>query len=73
MASSSLCSSRGVSTLDHGKQPGLGGQHSTSSGLSQGNQTGIGLRERQGAGSSMGVLVPGMQIEAFPNVTQGRI
>jgi hypothetical protein len=34
---------------------------------------GIGFNDKQGAGSSMDVHVPGIQIEAFPKLTQGRM
>lgn len=34
---------------------------------------GMGFKERQGAGNSIAVHVPGMQIEAFPKLTHGRI
>jgi hypothetical protein len=48
-------------------------EQSTSRGRSQGNQTGMGLSERHGAGNSMALHVPGIQTEAFPKVIQGRI
>jgi hypothetical protein len=47
--------------------------HSTSRGLSQGNHTGMGFREKQGAGTTTALHVPGMQIDALPNDTHGRI
>ncbi len=48
-------------------------EHSTSSGLSQGIQMGIGFKEKHGAGSSMDLHVPGIQIDALPRLTQGRM
>ena len=47
--------------------------HSTSSGRSQGNQTGMGFNDRHGAGNSMDLHVPGMQTDAVPKLSQGRI
>lgn len=47
--------------------------HSISRGLSHGIHTGIGLREKQGAGTSIALHVPGMQMDALPNDTHGRI
>ena len=47
--------------------------HSTSSGLSHGNHTGMGFSEKQGAGNSMVLQVPGIQTEARPILTQGRM
>ena len=41
--------------------------HSASSGLSHGNHTGMGFRERQGAGNSMDLQVPG---DAHGGLTQ---
>jgi hypothetical protein len=46
-------------------------EHSTSKGLSQGIHMGIGFREKHGAGISMAVHVPGMQMDALPMLTQG--
>lgn len=48
-------------------------EHSTSRGRSQGNQTGIGFKERHGAGKSMDRHVPGMHTDAFPKVSHGRM
>jgi hypothetical protein len=48
-------------------------EHSTSNGRNQGNQTGMGLSERHGAGNSTALQVPGIQTEAFPKVIHGRI
>lgn len=45
--------------------------HSTSSGLSHGIHMGIGFREKQGAGISIAVHVPGIQMDALPKLTQG--
>lgn len=47
--------------------------HSMSKGRSHGSHTGIGLREKQGAGTSIALHVPGMQMDALPNDTHGRI
>jgi hypothetical protein len=46
-------------------------EHSTSRGLSQGIQIGIGFSEKHGAGNSMAVHVPGMQTDALPMLIQG--
>jgi hypothetical protein len=46
--------------------------HSTSRGRSQGNQTGTGFSDRQGAGTST-CLPPGRHTEAFPKLTHGRM
>ena len=51
----------------------VGVVHSTSKGRSHGNHTGIGLREKQGAGTSIALHVPGMQMDALPSDTHGRI
>lgn len=50
-----------------------GSEQSISKGLSQGNQTGIGLSDRHGAGNWMALHVPGMQMVALPNDTHGRM
>jgi len=57
----------------HGTQEHELLEHSTSSGLSQGIQMGIGFNDRQGAGNSMVLHVPGIQTDALPRLTQGRI
>jgi hypothetical protein len=46
---------------------------STSKGLSQGIQMGMGFKDRHGAGNSTDLPVPGMQTEALPKLTQGRM
>jgi len=58
---------------DYGTRQPAVPEHSASSGLSQGNQKGTGLREKHGAGISTDRHVPGRQMEAFPNVTHGRM
>ena len=42
-------------------------------GLSQGNQTGMGLRDRDGAGNSIALQEPGMQTEAFEKLSHGKM
>jgi hypothetical protein len=62
-----------VNGEDHGPPIHAGVVHSMSKGLSHGNHTGIGLSEKQGAGTSIAVPVPGMQIDALPSDTHGRM
>ena len=62
-----------ANTKPHGTQEHEFFEHSTSSGLSQGIHTGIGFREKQGVGNSMDLHVPGIQTEALPMLTQGRM
>jgi hypothetical protein len=59
--------------LNQGMEQPEGAAHSTSRGRSHGNQNGTGFREKQGAGNSIEVHVPGRQTEAFPKVTHGKI
>jgi hypothetical protein len=50
-----------------------GPEQSISRGLSHGNQTGMGLSDRHGAGNWIALPVQGMQMVALPNDTQGRM
>lgn len=63
---------RAVSPAYHGSEHGSL-TISASTGRNQGNQTGIGFRDRLGAGNSMLLQVPGMHTEALPKLIQGRI
>ena len=47
--------------------------HSTSRGLSHGIQMGMGFRDRQGAGNSIALPVPGMHTDTFPRLIHGKI
>jgi hypothetical protein len=62
-------SKRGV----QGTQERLLSLHSVSRGLNHGIHTGIGFKERQGAGNSIALEVPGRQTDTFPKLTHGRI